>query len=148
MTQQPSGLTALKLQAGQTSYGTSEPVGNREELLYFCHQWEKEKCQEMGPWGSWPRDSCLWEVPWVPGQLSIATQALSSVHRPDREVNKAVAGEPPSRALSACCGQVAWAAMSQSPVTMVITGGSQAAADRQNGGEGSWEGSLENPTAE
>lgn len=88
----------------------------------------------MGPWGSWPRDSCLWEVPWVPGQLSIATQALSSVRRPDREVNKAVAGEPPSRALSACCGQVAWAAMSQSPVTMVITGGSQAAADRQNGG--------------
>lgn len=147
MTQQPSGLTALKLQAGQTSYGTSEPVGNREELLYFVASGKKRNVRKWGP-GAVGLERCLWEVPWVPGQLSIATQALSSVCRPDREVNKAVAGEPPSRALSACCGQVAWAAMSQSPVTMVITGGSQAAADRQNGGEGSWEGSLENPTAE
>lgn len=39
-----------------------------------------------------------------------------------REVNKAVAGEPPGRALSACCGQVAWAAVSQSPMILVITG--------------------------
>lgn len=54
---------------------------------------------------------CLQQLrpfPQFPGQL--------------REVNKAVAREPPGRALSACCGQVAWAAVSQSPMILVITG--------------------------
>lgn len=60
-----------------------------------------------------------------PGQhalLPTAAQALSPIPRPAREINKAVAGEPPGRALSACCGQVAWAAVSQSPMILVITG--------------------------
>lgn len=54
--------------------------------------------------------------------LPRAAQALSLVPRPAREVNKAVAGEPPGRALSVCCGQVAWAAVSQSPMILVMTG--------------------------
>lgn len=49
MTQQPSGLTALKLQAGQTSYGTSEPVGNLEELLYFVTSGKKRNVRKWGP---------------------------------------------------------------------------------------------------
>lgn len=55
VTQQSSGLTALKLQAGQTSYGTSEPMGSRGELLYSVTSRRKRNG----------------EMPWVPGQASM-----------------------------------------------------------------------------
>lgn len=55
VTQQFSGLTALKLQAGQTSYGTSEPMGSRGELLYSVTSRRKRNG----------------EMPWVPGQASM-----------------------------------------------------------------------------
>lgn len=84
-------------------------------MLY--HHWEKELSgngalgkltQRLLPLGFRPGRQQLRPFPQFPGQL--------------REVNKAVAGEPPGRALSACCGQVAWAAVSQSPMILVITG--------------------------
>lgn len=49
MTQQLSGLTALKLPAGQTSYGTSEPMGNHEKLLYFVTRGRKRNVRKWGP---------------------------------------------------------------------------------------------------
>lgn len=51
MTQQPSGLTALKLQlqAGQTSYGTSVPMESHEELLYFVTSGRKRNVRKWGP---------------------------------------------------------------------------------------------------
>jgi hypothetical protein len=55
VTQQSSGLTALKLQSDQTSYGMSEPMGNCGEILYSVTSGRKRNG----------------EMPWVPGQASM-----------------------------------------------------------------------------
>lgn len=99
MTQQPDNFEQAKLPTGHLSQW-----GTTRNFFTLSSMGEGN----VRKWGPGDVDLETPALGFRPGQhAAAAAQALSPVPKPAREVNKAVAGEPPGRALSACCGQVA-----------------------------------------